>query len=96
MTAYNVVRFKVKSGMEKEFLTAHAPGKIYWPGLRQGTMIETGPGAYCLIGEWPDASALKQAMPHMLATLDTVRHMLVPGPSGVTDAVSGPAVVSFG
>ena len=95
MTTYNVVRFKVKPGMEREFLMAHGPGKINWPGLRQGTIVEIGESAYCLIGEWQDAQALKKAMPYMTATLDTVRHTLVPGETGVTDAVSGPAVIAL-
>jgi len=32
MTAFNVVRFKVKSGREQEFLDAHKKVQANWPG----------------------------------------------------------------
>jgi hypothetical protein len=93
MSYYNIVRFKVKPGMDRTFLEAHQPGKISWSGLRQGAIVHTGNGAYCLIGEWEDEKAMKAAMPQMLTTLDTFRHVLVAGETGVTDAASGPAVL---
>ncbi|MBL8791274.1 MAG: DUF718 domain-containing protein [Rhizobiales bacterium] len=95
MTAYNVVRFKVLAGKDRMFLEAHGPGKINWPGLRQGSIIQIGEGDYCLIGEWTDAGALSRAMPDMLATLDTFRAALQPTASGVTQAFSGPVVLSL-
>ena len=74
MTAFNIVRFKVKPGMDREFLEAHGPGKAKWPGLKQGAIIKTGESAYCLIGEWSDGEALASARSKMIATLDTFRN----------------------
>jgi hypothetical protein len=95
MTTFNIVHFKVKPGMEREFLLAHAPGKVNWPGLLRGTIIETGDGRFSLIGEWKDVQTLRAAMPHMLATLESFRHTLIAGERGVTDAFSGPAVLAL-
>ena len=96
MSAFNIVRFVVKPGMDQKFLEAHGTGKANWPGLIRGTMIKTGEGSYCLIGEWANAKALSDAMPKMIATLNTFRDVLVATASGVTDAVSGPAILTLG
>ena len=95
MTAYNVVRFRVKPGKDEEFLEAHSAGKADWPGLKNGAIIKTGDGAYCLIGEWAGADAIVNARPGMLATLNSFRHVLEPTAAGATDAVSGPVVLSI-
>ncbi|MBA3910519.1 MAG: DUF718 domain-containing protein [Rhodobacter sp.] len=95
MTAFNVVRFKVRPGKDHAFLSAHGPGKVNWPSLQQGTIIRIGAGDYCLIGEWLDEQALKAALPSMLATLDTFRDVLLPTTSGVTEAMSGQAVLAI-
>ncbi|MDR3470809.1 MAG: DUF718 domain-containing protein [Devosia sp.] len=91
MTAFNVVRFRVKPGMDQVFLDAHRHGKVAWPGLTRGFIINTGERTYVLIGEWPDTAALAGARQRMIETLDTFRHALEDlGPGlGVTDAVSG-------
>ena len=94
MSAFNVVRFQVKPGMDRQILEAHAPGKAKWPGLTKAAIIKTGDGAYCLIGEWVDEKALSDARSGMIATLDTFRNVLVPTASGVTDAVSGPVILT--
>lgn len=94
MSAFNVVRFQVKPGMDRQFLEAHGPGKTKWPGLIKAAIIKTGDGAYCLIGEWVDDKALVDARSRMIATLDTFRDVLMPTSSGVTDAVSGPVILT--
>jgi hypothetical protein len=97
MAAFNIVRFRVRPGMEQAFLDAHRDGKAAWPGLIRGTMIATGERRYALIGEWPDMATLARARPQMIATLDTFRHALEelePG-LGVTDAISGEAALSL-
>lgn len=91
MTAFNTVRFKVKSGREQEFLDAHQSVDRDWPGLRHVSLIQTGEGTYCIIGEWDDMDALAAARPNMLATLDTFRDTL----EGDTDPVSGPVVLEL-
>jgi hypothetical protein len=97
MTAFNVVRFRVKPGMDQVFLDAHRDGKARWPGLSRGLIIDAGERRYVLIGEWPDTATLAGAREPMIATLDTFRHALedLGGGLGVTDAVSGQVVLSL-
>jgi quinol monooxygenase YgiN len=97
MTAFNTVRFKVKSGRDQDFLDAHKKIAADWPGLRRVNMIKTGEGRYCIIAEWSDMDALAAARPNMIATLDSFRHLLddLGGGLGVTDPVSGPVVLEL-
>ena len=97
MSVFNVVRFRVRPGRDEAFLTAHREGRAKWPGLQRGTIIKTGQGTYCLIGEWPGPDALAAARAAMIATLDTFRDTLedLGNGLGVTDAVSGPVVVEL-
>jgi hypothetical protein len=96
MTAFNVVRFKVKKGLEEAFLDAHR--NVAWPGMGHASMIKTGEQRYCLIAEWEGAEALAAARPHMIATLNSFRDTLddLGAGLGVTDAVSGPVVLAIG
>ena len=97
MSAFNVVRFRVKTGQEDRFLDAHREGKANWPGLLRGEMIKTGDRSYCLIGEWADISAIAEARGRMIETLNSFRDTLddLGGGAGVTDAVSGPVVLNL-
>jgi hypothetical protein len=90
MTAFNVVRFRVKPGGEQEFLSK-------WPGWKRADMIQTGDRSYCAIGEWEDMAAIAAARPNMIATLNTLRDTLedLGGSLGVTDAVSGPVILEI-
>jgi hypothetical protein len=95
MTAFNVVRFRVKLGQDEAFLEAHRNGKANWPSLLDGHIIKTGEQTYCLIGRWPSQAVMAAAMPAMIATLDSFRATLEdyePG-KGVTDDVSGAVVL---
>ncbi len=96
MTAYNVVHFKVKSGMEKAFEDAHRvePG---FSGFKGGALVKTGDRTYCFVGAWENFDRIVAARPMMLPMLDSFRHMLedLGGGLGVTNAVSGSAVVEF-
>ena len=91
MTAFNVVRFKVKPGMEGAFLDAHRSIGEGWPGLRHANIIAASEGRYCIIAEWESTEALSAARPQMIATLDSFRDTLddLGGNLGVTDPVSG-------
>lgn len=91
MTAFNVVRFKVKPGMEPAFLDAHRVMDARWTGMRHANIIKTGEGRYCIIGEWDSMEAMAAARPQMIATLDSFRHTLEDqgGGLGLTDPVSG-------
>jgi len=96
MTAFNVVRFRVKPGRDQEFLDAHK--NIHnWPGLQHVNIIKTGERAYCIIAEWTDMDALAKARPNMIATLNSFRDTLedLGGGLGVTDPVSGPVVLAL-
>ena len=97
MSAINVVRFRVRPGMDKVFLDAHRDGKAGWPGLSRGLIVATGERSYVLIAEWPHLHALADARPPMIKTLGTFRHALEDLGSGlgVTDAVSGEVVLSL-
>lgn len=93
MSAYNVVRYRVKEGREKDFVAAH--GKMEsLPGFHGGALIKTGDRTYCFVGTWDKFDSIVAARPRMIATLDTFRDMLedLGGGLGVTDPVSGEAV----
>jgi len=97
MTAFNVVRFRVKPGRDQDFLGAHERIAANWPGLVHVNMIKTGDRSYCIIAEWTDMDALGKARPTMIATLDSFRDTLddLGGGLGVTDPVSGPVVLAL-
>lgn len=97
MTAFNAVRFRVKSGRDQEFLDAHKKMAANWPGLKRVNLIKSADGVYCIIAEWSDMDALAKARPQMIATLDSFRHTLEEFGSGlgVTDPISGPVVLEL-
>lgn len=97
MPAFNVVRFKVKPGMEKAFLDAHRNVAADWTGLRHANIIQAGEGRYCIVAEWESMDALAASRPQMIATLDAFRETLddLGGGLGVTDPVAGPVVLAL-
>lgn len=96
MVAFNVVRFKVKAGMEDAFLGAHKTIGESWAGLRHANIIKTDEGRYCIIAEWENMEALAGSRSQMIATLDSFRATLedLGGGLGLTDPVAGPVVLS--
>ena len=96
MTAFNVVRFKVKPGMEQAFLDAHRNISESWVGMRHANIIKTGEGRYCIIAEWESVEALVAGRPNMIATLNSFRQTLddLGGGLGLTDPVGGPVVLA--
>lgn len=95
MTAYNVVRFRVKPGMEDKFVgTLRASLQGSMPGARDAALIKTGERAYCLVGKWTSFDDIVAARSKMIASLDEVRGLLedLGGGLGVTDPVSGTAI----
>jgi hypothetical protein len=97
MTAFNVVRFKVKPGNEAQFVEHHRMVRPGFKGFLGGSLIKTGDQTYCFVGEWRNFDSLVNARPQMISMLDGVREMLEDMGSGlgVTDPVSGSAVVKL-
>ena len=94
MTAYNVVRMRVKPGREQDFMTAVKSLNRNFKGLRKASMIKTGERSYCFIGEWNSMQDIVDARPEMIKDLDRWRDLLedLGGGLGVTDPVSGETV----
>ncbi|MGZ5928983.1 MAG: antibiotic biosynthesis monooxygenase [Rhizomicrobium sp.] len=95
MTAFNIVRFKVKPGREQEFLDAHRKAERFFPGMRRFVMVKTGERAYCVMAEWASFDRIVAARPSMIGILDSFRDTLedLGGGLGVTDPVAGTVVM---
>jgi hypothetical protein len=97
MTAYNVVRFRVKPGREEHFIAAHKDARAAFKGFRNGALIKTGEQTFCIVAEWASFARLAAARPQMIALLDTFRGDLedLGNGLGVTDPVSGEVVLKL-
>jgi len=95
MTAFNVVRFRLKPGQEQAFIDAHRNVSLDWPGVRRMSLVKAGENRVFIVGEWESMQAMAEARPQMIATLDSFRHMLedMGGGLGLTDPISGTAVL---
>ena len=96
MTAFNVIRVRVKPGREEEFIEAHRRMKTEdFPGSRRGVLVKTGEHSYCVIGEWESMEALVAARPQMLSFAAGFRDALEDLGSGlgISDAVSGEVIL---
>ena len=95
MTAFNIVRFRVKPGREQEFLAAHQKAERFFPGMRRFIMVKTGERAYCVMAEWASFDKIVAARPSMIGILDSFRDTLedLGGGLGVTDPVAGTVVM---
>jgi hypothetical protein len=98
MTAFNVVRFRVKPGYEQQFIEAHRAARPGFKGFDAGWLVKTGDQTFCVIGQWKSFQHLVNARPEMIGILDELRGMLedLGGGLGLTDPVSGEAVVRLG
>ena len=95
MTAFNIVRFRVKPGREEEFLDAHKKAERFFPGMRRFVMVKTGERSYCVMAEWASFDRIVAARPSMIGILDSFRDTLedLGGGLGVTDPVAGTVVI---
>jgi hypothetical protein len=87
---------RVKPGHEEAYLTMHRERSLEgMQGMKAIHVIKTGARDFCVIGEWTGMEALAAARPAMIALLDQFRDQLedLGGDLGVTDPVSGEAVV---
>ncbi|MDQ6432928.1 antibiotic biosynthesis monooxygenase [Mesorhizobium sp. LHD-90] len=95
MTAFNVVRYRVRPEFEEEFLRLNREvDRSDLAGLRSASLIKTGERSYCMIGEWDSMESIVAARPLMVRNLERGRGMLedLGEGRGVTDAVSGEVV----
>ena len=94
MTAFNVVRFRVKPGHEQRFIDEHRKARPKFKGFIGGSLVRTGDQTFCFIGEWRNFKSLAAARPQMIEILDELRGMLedLGGGLGVTDPASGEVV----
>ena len=97
MTAVNIVRFRVKPGYEQQFIDAHRKARPVFKGFAGGWLVKTGDQTFCFVGAWNSFQSIVNARPGMIQMLDSFRGMLedLGGGLGVTDPVSGEAVVKF-
>jgi len=97
MIAFNVVRFRVRPGLEDAFVAKHRGAGQDLVGLRRGALVKTGDQTFCFVGEWNSMAHIVDARPRMIALLDTFRDMLedLGGGLGVTDPISGETVVEL-
>ena len=103
MTAYNIVRMRVKPGREQEFLELHktldknVADQMKRNGWRRGAVVKTGERSYCFLGEWDSMEAIVKSRPLMIGQLDEMRDILedLGGGLGVTDPLSGETVVEM-
>jgi hypothetical protein len=103
MTAYNIVRMRVKPGRDKDFLALHSNDdtgmsqRLVKNGFRKGAIVKTGDRTYCFIGEWDSFDSIAKSRDDMIKNLNAMRDMLedLGGGLGVTDPVSGEAVLEL-
>ena len=97
MTAFNIVRFRVKPGHEQQFIAAHRRLRPGFKGFRGGALVRTGEQTFCIVGEWASFAKLVNARPQMIGVLDSLREHLedLGGGLGLTDPVSGDLVVKL-
>jgi hypothetical protein len=97
MTAFNVVRFRVKPGYVEKFVEAHRRMRPAFKGFLEGHLVKTGDETFCFVGQWRTFRSIETARPQMIALLDGFRDMLqdMGGGLGLTDPVSGVAVAKM-
>ena len=97
MTAYNVVRFRVKPGRDQEFINLHRKANADFKGWRTGALVKTGDQTYCFVGEWDSFDNIVAARPGMIGMLDSFRDLLedLGNGLGITDPVSGETVLQL-
>ncbi len=88
--------FQSEAGPEKAFEDAHRVDPQF-KGFKGGALVRTGDRTYCFVGSWDSFDSIVGARDSMIGMLNSFRDMLedLGGGLGVTDPVSGLAVVEF-
>ena len=102
MTAFNIVRMRVKPGREQDYIDMHSridPDKLERmgrAGMHRFSLVKTGERSYCFVGEWDSFESIVQSRQEMIGQLDMLRDILedLGDGLGVTDPVSGEAVLT--
>jgi hypothetical protein len=94
MTAFNLVRFRVKPVSEGDFIAAHCAIRQGCSGVRKGSLTKPGDQTLCIIGVWSGMRALANACPKLIGVPDGVHHFSKIWATvwGVTDPVCFKAV----
>jgi hypothetical protein len=97
MTAFNIVKFRVKPGHQEQFIAKHRGINPGFKGFRGGALVRTGENTFCLLGEWTNFQKIVDARPLMIGILDGFREHLedLGGGLGLTDPVSGEVVLNL-
>jgi hypothetical protein len=96
MTAYGIVRTRIKAGREQELF--NLIGQQRQPkGLRRNVFVRLGGDRYCSLLEWDSYQALVNGRVEGRKVMDAIRHLLedMGGDLGVTYPVSGEAIYEF-
>jgi hypothetical protein len=70
MTAFNIVRFRVKPGQAKQFIESHRSMKRSFRGFGGGWLVRTGDDTFCFVGQWRNFQSIVNARPEMIGLLD--------------------------
>ena len=89
----NVVRFKVKNGMQPKFEDIFKKSDK-WPGMPLHILVKTCDQNYVGYGLWESEEKMRLAMPEMISLLDKTRDLLeeLSPELGVTDPVSSTVI----
>ncbi len=66
MTAFNVVRFRVKPGNAEAFIEAHRNMRPTLKGFVSGSLVRTGDRTFCMVGEWRNFQSIVNSRPQMI------------------------------
>ena len=85
MTAYNIVRMRVKEGHEDEYMALHkqlfatAGPDMKAAGLRRFSLVKTGERAYCVLGEWESFDSILPSSWNFLRKVSRPSSVKCPG-----------------
>lgn len=98
MSAFSIVKFRIKPNRETDFLNAHNDmNSATFKGFKAGHMVKTGDRAYCLIAEWNEYEDISNARLQMIEQLNTFRDCLedLGNGLGVTDPIAGTSLLEM-